>query len=211
MGPRDGRGRFLNKPTPGRIDTEVVYTGRVVRLSVDTVRFPDGSQGRLEMIRHVGASAVLPFLGGLSDPDPDVLLVRQYRYASGGYLYEVPAGLPKGPEESWEECAHRELEEETGMRAKGMTPLTSIYTAPGFTDEVIRLFVATQLEPGELARDPDEFIEVETVAFSKAVEMVRDGRIVDAKSIATILYVDRFLRGGFGRGEPYQQADVSPL
>ena len=71
MGPRDGRGRFLNKPTPGRIDTEVVYTGRVVRLSVDTVRFPDGSQGRLEMIRHVGASAVLPFLGSLSDPDPD--------------------------------------------------------------------------------------------------------------------------------------------
>ena len=65
------------------------------------------------MIRHVGASAVLPFLGGLFDPDPNVLLVRQYRYASDGYLYEVPAGLPAGPEESWEECAHRELEEET--------------------------------------------------------------------------------------------------
>ena len=116
-----------------------------MRLTVDTVRFPDGSEGQLEMIRHVGASAVLPFVGALSDPDPDVLLVRQYRYASDGYLYEVPAGLLGGPEETWEECAHRELEEETGMRASRMTPLTRIYTTPGFTDEVIRLFVATDL------------------------------------------------------------------
>ena len=85
------------------------------------------------MIRHAGASAVLPFLGGLFDPDPDVLLVRQYRYASDGYLYEIPAGLPAGPQESWEECAHRELEEETGMRAATMTPLTRIYTTPDYT------------------------------------------------------------------------------
>ena len=127
MGTRDGRGvTLLSMPTPGRIDSELVYDGRVVRLSVDTVRFPDGSEGQVEMIRHAGASAVLPFLGGLLDPDPDVILVRQYRYASDGYLYEVPAGLPAGPEESWEECAHRELEEETGMRAATMTPLTRI-------------------------------------------------------------------------------------
>ena len=109
MGTRDGRGRSLSMPLPGRIDSEAVYEGGVIRLSVDTVRFPDGSEGRLEMIRHVGASAVLPFLGGLLDPDPEVLLVRQYRYASDGYLYEVPAGLPDGPEESWEQCARREL------------------------------------------------------------------------------------------------------
>ena len=210
MGTRDGRGRPLT-PAPGRIDSEVVYEGRVVRLSVDTVRFPDGSEGQLEMIRHVGASAVLPFLGGLFDPDPEVLLVRQYRYASDGYLYEVPAGLPSGPEESWGECAHRELEEETGMRAGGMTPLTSIYTTPGFTDEVIRLFVATNLEPGELSRDPDEFMEVVPVSFSEALEMVRDGRIVDAKSIAAILFTDRFVRGDPDREEPTERADVSPL
>jgi ADP-ribose pyrophosphatase len=148
------------------------------------------------MIRHAGASAVLPFLGGVLDPDPEVLLIRQYRYASDGYIYEIPAGLPQGPDESWEECAHRELEEETGMRATTMTPLTSIYTTPGFTDEVIRLFVATNLKPGETSRDADEFIEVVRVAFSEVLEMVRDGRIVDAKSIATILYADRFVRGG---------------
>ncbi len=208
MGTRDGRGGSLS--TPGRIDSEPIYDGRVVRLSVDTVRFPDGSEGQLEMIRHAGASAVLPFVGGLYDRDPDVLLVRQYRYASGGYLYEVPAGLPAGPEESWEECAHRELEEETGMRAATLTPLTHIYTTPGFTDEVIRLFVATDLEPGELSRDPDEFMEVVQVAFSEVLEMVGDGRIVDAKSIATILYVDRFVRGDRGGQGPGGMEDVSP-
>ena len=196
-------------PTPGRVDSESVYDGRVVRLSVDTVRFPDGSEGQLEMIRHVGASAVLPFLGGLYDPDPDVLLVRQYRYASDGYLYEIPAGLPAGPQESWEECAHRELEEETGMRAATLTPLTRIYTTPGFTDEVIRLFVATDLEPGELSRDPDEFMEVVRVAFSEVLEMVGDGRIVDAKSIVTILYADRFVRGDYGGHGPAGREDVS--
>ena len=209
MGARDGRGGSLSSPTPGRIDSQVVHEGRVVRLSVDTVRFPDGSEGQLEMIRHVGASAVLPFLGGLFDPDPEVLLVRQYRYASGGFLYEIPAGLPAGPEETWEECAHRELEEETGMRAGNMTPLTRIYTTPGFTDEVIRLFVATKLEPGEPSRDADEFIEVVQVPFSDALEMVRDGRIVDAKSVATILYADRFVRGDRSGHEPTGPEDVS--
>lgn len=187
-----------------------MYEGRVVRLTVDTVRFPDGSEGQLEMIRHAGASAVLPFLGGLVDPDPDVLLVRQYRYASGGYLYEIPAGLPAGPDESWEECAHRELEEETGMRAASMTPLTHIYTTPGFTNEVIRLFVATKLEPGELSRDPDEFMEVVRLSFSEALEMVRDGRIVDAKSIAAILYTDRFVRGDRGGHGSTGPVEVSP-
>jgi ADP-ribose pyrophosphatase len=210
MGTRDGRGGSLSPPVPGRIDSEAVYEGRVVRLSVDTVRFPDGSEGQLEMIRHAGASAVLPFLGGLLDPNPDVLLVRQYRYASDGYLYEVPAGLPAGPEESWEECAHRELEEETGMRAARMTPLTHIYTTPGFTDEVIRLFVATNLEPGELSRDADEFMEVVRISFSEALEMVRDGRIVDAKSIATILFTDRFVRDDRSGNGPTGPGNVSP-
>lgn len=213
MGTGYGRGRSLSTLPPERIDSEALYEGRVIRLSVDTVRFPDGSEGQVEMIRHAGASAVLPFLGGLFDPDPEVLLVRQYRYASSGYLYEIPAGLPEGPEESWEECAHRELEEETGMRAASMTPLTRIYTTPGFTDEVIRLFVATNLEPGEPSRDPDEFMEVVRVAFSEALEMVRDGRIVDAKSIATILFVDRFVdrfvRGERGENGSTGWADVS--
>jgi ADP-ribose pyrophosphatase len=176
----------------GRLDSRPIYEGRVVRLSVDTVRFPDGSVGELEMIRHPGASAVLPLVGSPSDEDPDVLLLRQYRYAAGGELYEVPAGLPSGPDESWDDCARRELEEETGFRAGRLRALTRIYTTPGFTDEVIRLYLAWDLEAGEPRLDDDEFVEVVRVPLSTAVEMVRDGRMVDCKSVATVLWAARF-------------------
>jgi len=177
----------------GRLSSRGVHDGRIVKLSVDTVRFPDGSTGELEMIRHPGAAAVLPVLGSLEEPDPEVLLLRQYRYATGGYLYEVPAGLPLGPREAWVACAHRELEEETGYRAATMLPLTRVYTTPGFTDEVIHLFVATDLTPGESNLDDDEFVEVERMHFSDVLDAVRDGKIVDGKSVATILYVSSFL------------------
>jgi len=193
-GTHAGTPASADEVSSGRVSSETIYEGRILSLTVDEVCFPDGSKGHLELIRHVGASAVLPFVGALSEADPEVLLVRQYRYASGGYLYEVPAGLLSGPEESWEDCARRELEEETGMRAGRLIPLTRIYTTPGFTDEIIRLFVATDLEVGEVAHDHDEFLEVIRIRFSEAIEMVKDGRIIDCKSVATLLYVDRFLR-----------------
>jgi len=177
----------------GLMESRMVHDGRIVRLSVDTVRFPDGSVGDMEMIRHPGASAILPVVGSLDDDDPEVLLLRQYRYASGGYLYEVPAGLPDGPDEAWEACAHRELEEETGYRAGVMEPLTAIYTTPGFTDEVIRLYVASELSEGESNLDDDEFVEVLRFPFSEVLEMVRRGEIDDCKSVATILYAAQFV------------------
>jgi len=170
-----------------------VFEGRVVRLSVDQVRFPDGSTGQLELIRHPGASCVLPIFGSLSEPDPDILLLRQYRYAGGGVMYEVPAGIPEGPDESWEACAHRELEEETGLRAGRLHPLTRIYTTPGFTDEVIHLFAGTDLSVGDVDRDDDEFIEVVRMPFSAAMELIRSGSLVDAKSMACLLYARAFL------------------
>ncbi|MBW3533763.1 MAG: NUDIX hydrolase [Gemmatimonadetes bacterium] len=142
----------------------------------------------MEMIRHPGASAVLPVVGSLDEDDPDVLLLRQYRYASGGYLYEVPAGIPDEPGEPWEQCARRELEEETGWRAGALRHLTRIYTTPGFCDEVIHLFLATDLEPGTSHLDEDEFLEVVRIPFSRALEWVRDGTVVDCKSVATLLY-----------------------
>ena len=180
---------------PGRVSRREVHAGRIVRLSVDEVRFPDGSIGELEFIRHAGASAVLPVFGSLADADPDVMLVRQYRYAAGGYIYEVPAGMPDREGEPWEVCAARELEEETGMRAGRLAPLTEILTTPGFTDERIRLFVATELEIGAIDRDDDEFIEVVRMPFSEALRMVRDGEVVDCKSVATILYAGVFVIG----------------
>jgi len=181
--------------TPGAIASTLGFEGRRITLTVDRVRFPDGSEGELEMIRHPGASAVLPVFGSLSDADPEILLIRQYRYATDGYIWEVPAGVPDEPGEPWETCAHRELEEETAYRAGTMTRMTHIYTTPGFTDEVIHLFVATDLTPGESKLDDDEFVEVVRLPFSEAIEMVRRGDIVDCKSIATLLYAATFVIG----------------
>ena len=183
---------------PGRLDRRPVHKGRIVDLSIDTVRFPDGSTGELELIRHRGASAILPLLGHPGDRDPEVLLVHQYRYATGGYVYEVPAGMPDRDGEPWEECARRELEEETGYRAGSLRYMTEIFTTPGFTDEVIRLFVAWNLDKGSRQLDHDEFVEVLRVPFSQAVAWVGDGTIVDCKSIATILYAAQFVVGREG-------------
>lgn len=180
---------------PGCVESRPVYSGRIVHLNLDTVRFPDGSTGELEMIRHSGAAAVLPLAGSVDDEDPEVVLIRQYRYAADGYVYEVPAGRPSEPGEDWELCARRELEEETGLRAREMRKLTSILTTPGFTDERIHLFLATGLEEGEHSRDADEFMEVVRFPYSRVLEMVRDGEIVDAKSICTILFVAGFVLG----------------
>ncbi len=172
----------------GRIGRREVHDGRIVKLSVDRVRFPDGSEGDLEFIRHPGASAILPFLDDPRGDDPKVLLLRQYRYAAGGELWELPAGLPDGEGESWRACAVRELEEETGYRARELRYLTRIYTTPGFTDEVIHLFAAAGLEPGETGRDEDEFIEVVPLRLSQVWTMVREGTIIDAKSLSALLF-----------------------
>lgn len=180
---------------PGRLQRRPVYAGRIVELNVDTVRFPDGSTGELELIRHRGASAILPVLSSPEDPDPEILLVRQYRYATGGYVYEVPAGMPDRDGEPWDECATRELEEETGHRAGKLRYLTRIFTTPGFTDEVIRLYLAWELEKGESRLDDDEFVEVVRVPFSQAMGWVRDGTIQDCKSLATLLYAAQFVVG----------------
>ncbi len=177
------------------ISSELVHDGRIVRLSLDRVRFPDGSEGELEMIRHSGAAAVLPILDPLSHPDPRIILIHQFRYAGGGYIYEVPAGRPDEPGEDWAHCARRELEEETGYSAAILTPLTSILTTPGFTDERIHLFLASDLRPGRVARDIDEFMEPVEMRLSTALEMVADGRISDGKTICTLLYASRYLLG----------------
>ena len=173
----------------------VVHDGRIVHLSVDTVRFPDGSVGKLELVRHRGAAAVLPVLGRPGDPDPDVLLLRQYRYAAGGVIYEVPAGIIE-PGESWEECARRELEEEAGLRAGRLVRLTTIHTTPGFTNEEIHLYAAFDLGEGVARTDEDEFLQTELMPLSSALELARSGEMTDAKSLVTIFYFARFALSG---------------
>jgi ADP-ribose pyrophosphatase len=174
------------------ISSTPIHRGRIVNLSLDRVRFPDGTIGELEMIRHSGAAAVLPILDPAEHPDPRIVLIHQYRFAGGGYLYEVPAGRPDSPDEDWAECARRELEEETGYLAGTLTPLTSILTTPGFTDERIHLFLASDLRKGTAGGDSDEFMETVVLPLSEALQMVGTGRIVDAKTICTLLYAARY-------------------
>lgn len=169
-----------------RLGSRPVHRGRVVDLSIDRVRFPDGTEGELEMIRHSGAAAVLPLAPGAGGR-AEVVLIRQYRYAAGGYLLEAPAGRPAYPGEPWEECARRELEEETGLIAGTLKPLSCIWTTPGFTDERIHLFLATDLSQGTVARDADEFLEVVRCPLDKALTMVRRGEIRDAKTVCALL------------------------
>jgi ADP-ribose diphosphatase len=177
-----------------RVSTRRMYTGRVINLDVDTVRFPNGTVGELEMIRHPGASAVVPFLSDPAGDDPQLLLIRQYRYAAEGYLYEVPAGR-LDPNESPEQCARRELREETGCSADRVEHLFTMYTTPGFTDEKIHLFMAVGITRGEIAREADEFIEVETMSLSRALSLIEQGEIQDAKTALAILYAAGFRIG----------------
>jgi ADP-ribose pyrophosphatase len=171
-----------------------IYTGRVINLDVDVVEFPDGNTGELELLRHPGASAVVPFLTDPMGKDPQLLLIKQYRYAADDYLYEIPAGR-LDPGENPERCAHRELREETGCTAKSMEHLYTFYTTPGFTDERIHIFLATGLEQGEAAREADEFLTVETIALSRALEMIKTGEINDGKTALGLLYAAGFVAG----------------
>ena len=177
-----------------RVSTRRVYTGRVINLDIDTVRFPNGSIGELEMIRHPGASAVVPFLTDPAGDDPQVLLIRQYRYAAGRYLYEVPAGRLDA-NEAPDDCARRELREETGCEAARVEHLFTMLTTPGFTDERIHLFMAVGLTRGEVAREADEFIEVETMPLSRALSLVERGEIQDGKTALGLLFVAGFRAG----------------
>jgi ADP-ribose diphosphatase len=177
------------------VSTERIYTGRVINLDLDAVRFPDGSSGQLEMVRHPGASAVVPLLDEPRGPDPRVMLIRQFRHAADDFIWEIPAGR-LDPGETPATCAHRELEEETGMSADVLARLTTIFTTPGFTDERIHIFMAHELKPGTHRREPDEFMEVQTRRWSEAMSMIRSGEIRDAKTLVALMYVECFRRKG---------------
>lgn len=178
-----------------RLATRRVYTGRVINLDLETVRYPDGSSGELEMIRHPGAAAVVPVLSDWDGPDPVILLLRQFRYAAGGTLWEIPAGRLASPAEDPADCARRELLEEAGVTAGRIEHLTTVWTTPGFTDEAIHLFVAAELRQATHRREQDEFIEVETRPLSQVLEMIQGGEVCDAKTALAILYVAGFLLG----------------
>lgn len=167
--------------------TKNIYTGRVITVNVDTVTLPNGLTVDLEVVRHPGAAAVVP----LKD-DGTVILIRQFRHAAGGFIYEIPAGK-LDPGEDPRVCAARELEEEIGYRASQLDLLSSILTAPGFTDEVIHIYKATRLTRGRQQLDRDEVLEVIEMPLVEAIRMIETGTIRDAKSIVGLQAV--YLQG----------------
>ena len=157
--------------------TRNIYSGKVITLNVDTVQLPNGVTVDLETIRHPGAAAVVPV-----KDDGTVVLIRQFRHAAGGFIYEIPAGKLASGEDPLH-CASRELEEEVGYRASTFELLSSIFTAPGFADEVIHVYKATGLTKGRQHLDRDEVLDVIEMPLSEAITKIEDGSIRDGKTI----------------------------
>ena len=171
-----------------RLGTREIYRGRTFNVDIDKVRLPGGAEAELELVHHRGAAAVVPVLD-----DGTVLLVRQYRYATGGWLLEIPAGKLDGGE-SPETCAGREAEEEVGYRPSKLEPLGWIWSSPGFADEKIWLFLATGLQEAKQELEHDEVLHIERMPFQEAVEKAARGEIHDAKSAVALMRAGRVYR-----------------
>lgn len=169
------------------VSSTKIYEGRVVDLAVDRVILPNGNETEIEIIHHRGAAAVVPV-----DAERQVFLVRQYRHAAGEWLLEVPAGKLDGGEPP-EVCAAREIREEVGREAGTLKPMGWIYTTPGFTDEKIWLYLATDLKPANQALEDDEVLSIVRVPLGEAVALAKRGEITDAKSICALLRAPELL------------------
>ena len=156
---------------------ERIHKGRVFSLNRENVTLPNGVTADLDVVRHPGAAAIVPVAEGGA-----VLLLRQFRHAAGGELWEIPAGT-LGAGETPFECARRELAEETGCDARHWQPLGEIVPVPGYSDEKIHLFLASGLIPAAGNLDRDEIIEVHRLPFRRALEMIEEGVILDGKTI----------------------------
>ena len=177
MSEGDGGGRLIER--------RVLWQGSVGSFGLDTVVLPTGQRVELAILNHPGAAAVVPFLDR-----ERIILLRQFRHAAGGTIWEVPAGKLDGSEDP-ASCAARELAEETGYRAGRLERTGMIFTTPGFTDERIHLFCAFDLSPGATAHEHHEVIRTEVVSLSHALDMIETGEISDGKTIAALFLAAR--------------------
>lgn len=166
-------------------NVENIYSGRVVDLTVETIEFPDGKEMTRELVRHPGAVAIVPMIS----PN-EIVMIKQFRYSARGEIWEIPAGTLE-PNEAAAECAHRELIEEIGYQAGKLEPLGGFYTSPGFCNEYLHLFRATDLRPAQAHLDKDEQIEVHTMTLQQALQKIETGEIIDAKTIIGLLRISQ--------------------
>jgi ADP-ribose pyrophosphatase len=169
------------------IRSEPLLQGRAFKVRRDFLKTPDGRETRLEIIEHGGSVVIIPL-----DQNGNMLFVRQYRHATGGDLLELPAGTRDG-DEPFEVCARREVREETGMEAGKLQKVGEFYLAPGYSTELMAVFLATGLKANPLHPDEDEFLQVEKIPLRKAVKMAENGGVPDAKSLAALLLARSYL------------------
>lgn len=167
---------------------EIVHVGRRIKVAVDTMTTANGQTIRRDLILHPGAVVILPVLDA-----GHVVLIRNYRFSVGETLWEIPAGTVE-PDEELEACARRELAEETGYTAEKWTYRGFLYASPGVLDEKLHLFIAEGLTPGAMRPEADEQIEAVTLTLAEAVRMCIEGEIKDAKTIASLLLLERIKR-----------------
>mgnify|MGYP001300006941 CR=1 FL=1 len=159
-------------------ETKTIYEGKVFTLAIDNITLPNGVATVIDIIRHPGAAAMVPMLNKNT-----VLLIKQYRYAAGGFIWEIPAGT-LNPGESPIECAKRELIEETGYSSDKLEKLTEIIPVPGYSDERIHLYLATGLVKAVQNLDRDEILNVHEINMDDALKMIAKGEIIDSKTIS---------------------------
>lgn len=174
-----------------RINSELIYDGRIIKLRNDKIKLPDGNTAYREYVRHPGGICVLP----LTDKG-EVMLVRQYRYPYGEEVLEIPAGKRDSADEDTLEGGKRELKEELGVEAEHFLFLGRFYPTPGYTDEVIYMYVAWGLKYGKTNPDEDEFLEGEKIPLDRLIELIMSGEIPDGKTQAAALKVKHLLDEG---------------
>ncbi len=166
--------------------SEVILQGRAFKIRRDTLKTPDGHETKYEIIEHGGSVVIVPI-----DNEGNVLFVRQYRHAAGLDLLELPAGTRDG-DEPYEDCAAREIREETGMEAGKLQKIGDFYLAPGYSSEFMAVFLATELKHNPLQGDDDEFLQVEKIHVKDADALFAGGGVPDAKSLAAWLLAKPF-------------------
>jgi ADP-ribose pyrophosphatase len=174
--------KIMKNLTEKTIHSKTIYQGKIISVQVDEVKLPNGKTSQREIVKHPGAVAIVPFTS-----DGKLVVVRQFRKPLEKEIYEIPAGKLEAGEDP-QECALRELEEETGYRTKQLRYITSFYTSPGFANEILYLYEAEQLEEGEAKPDTDEFVEMKQISLEEGLELLNKEQIHDAKTAFALMY-----------------------